>query len=48
MNQEQLEKFEINQKIYGFYNYSGVHTNDPEAIPNIFYKERGVYFKEYE
>jgi small subunit ribosomal protein S29 len=34
--------------LYGKINYSGVHDNDPEPVPNIEYKRRKSFFKDHE
>ena len=34
--------------LYGKYNASGVHENDPEPVPNYYDPERKVFFKDFE
>ena len=38
----------VNKDIYGQFTNSGQHPNDPLAAPNLYDKERKVYFKEHE
>lgn len=47
MNKNQLKSFVINKDLYGKYNFSGLHDNDPEAVPDTYYKKRKAYFSEH-
>lgn len=33
--------------MYGKYNYSGIHDDDPIAVPNTHYKRRRAYFEDH-
>jgi small subunit ribosomal protein S29 len=47
-NKTLLATININKDLYGKFNYSGVHDNEPEPVPNTFYKRRKAYFKDHE
>jgi small subunit ribosomal protein S29 len=47
MNEGSLKDFKINKEIYGKFNFSGLHDEDPEAVPDIYYSRRKAYFSEH-
>lgn len=47
MNADALKDFKINKDIYGKYNFSGLHDDDPESVPDVYYKRRKAYFSEH-
>jgi small subunit ribosomal protein S29 len=47
-NQDILANMEVNLNIYGKCNYSGVHDEEPEPVPNLYDERRKTYFREHE
>ncbi len=45
---ELIENIPVNTKLYGKINFSGVHENEPEPVPNMEYKRRKAFFKDHE
>jgi len=47
-NKDLISKIRPNLKLYGKYNFSGVHEEDPDPAPNLYNKRQKTYFKDYE
>lgn len=44
---ELFKKIKVNHSLWGKYNFSGVHDNEVEAVPNIYDKRRKYFFDEH-
>ncbi|CAK74508.1 unnamed protein product (macronuclear) [Paramecium tetraurelia] len=47
-NQEHLKTFQVDLSLYGKFNLSGVHDDDPDPCPNLYDERRGYHFKDFE
>ncbi|EAR88042.2 ribosomal death-associated protein (macronuclear) [Tetrahymena thermophila SB210] len=46
-NSDLLKQIPVNMDIYGFYNLSGQHDKECDAVPDLYYKDRKVNFEEH-
>ena len=47
-NEKLLKEFKVDLSLWGKYNISGQHDNEPEAVPNIYDPIRKYHFRDHE
>ena len=47
-NREIFSEMEVDLNLYGKFNLSGVHDEEPNPVPNFYIEERQTYFYEYD
>jgi small subunit ribosomal protein S29 len=47
-NREVFKTIPVNKEIWGKYNFSGVHDDDVDPVPNLYDKRRKYHFNDHQ